>query len=203
MGIREESKKEYRNRILAAARLLFESQGFEDTTIEQISKKAGIGLGTAYNYFHSKEELFILSMAESTMDSDLSAETSWSGNPADIVCSAIFRQIKRMNWTNKKIWRIAFPIILNSMKSGNSSLREVLRADYQMMDQTKALIRQMKERGLIGSNFDEETANDLIFSAVFYHTSLYIYSDEFSFEEVLDRIKQNIEFVFQCGGGHQ
>lgn len=202
MGIREESKNEYRNRILAAAQLLFESQGFEDTTIEQIAHQAGIGLGTAYNYFHSKEELFVLAMAEGAVDSDPRLETNWSGSAADIVCSAIFSQIKRMNWTNKKIWRIAFPIILNSMKSGSHAFREVMRADFKLIEQTKLLIRQMKERGLIGSDFDEETANDLIFGAVFYQTSLFIYSDDLTFEEVLDRIRNNIEFIFKNDGRH-
>lgn len=204
MGIRAENKKIYRDRILAAARTLFTAQGFEDTTIEQIAKTAGVGLGTAYNYFHSKEELFILAMADGAVDSaDQGAEeVNWSDAAADIVCSAIFSRMKKMNWTNKQIWRIAFPVILGSMKSGGLPINVVLRADYKMMEQVKGLIRQMKERGLIGSNFDEDTANDLIFGAVFYHTSLYIYSDESAFETVLEKIRKSIEFVFAAAGGH-
>ena len=168
-------------------------------------KKAGVGLGTAYNYFKSKEELFILAMAEDSVDTtDQNLEKiNWAGgSAADIVCSAIFSQIKRMNWANKKIWRIAFPIILSSMKSDKLPIREVLRADFKMIEKIKGLIRQMKERGLIANDFDEDTANDLIFSALFYHTSLYIYSDEATFEEVLDRIRKNIEFVFRIDGRH-
>ncbi len=120
--------------------------------------------------------------------------------PADIICGTIFSQIKRMNWTNKKIWRIAFPIILSSMKSEKLPIREVLRADYRMMEKTKDLMRRMKEHGLIAKEFDEDTANDLIFSALFYHTSLYIYSDDETFDEVLSLIRKNIEFIFKNDG---
>lgn len=203
MGVRAENKKIYRDKILAAAKEVFSVQGFEDTTIEQIAENAGIGLGTAYNYFKSKEELFVLAMADDMADSkDQSLEkiNFVSGKAADIIYDAIFKQIKRLGWINKKIWRVAFPIILGSMKSDKLQIQEVFRADFKMMEKTKILIHQMKEFGLISIDFDEDTANDLIFSLLLYHTSLYIYSDEISFEDALDRIKRGIEFVFANDG---
>ena len=205
MGIRAESKKFYRDKILNASRELFISQGYENTTIEQIAEKARVGLGTAYNYFKSKEELFILAIADDMADkaeNDLGKLNYPGCSASEIVYNAIFIQIKRMNWANKKMWRIAFPIILNSMSSDRLPIREVLRADFKMMERIKELIRQMKEYNLISGDFDEDTANDLIFSALFYHLSLYIYSDEATFEEVLDRIRNNIEFVFGIDGRH-
>lgn len=69
-----------------------------------------------------------------------------------------------------------------------------------MMEKTKDLMRRMKEHGLIAKEFDEDTANDLIFSALFYHTSLYIYSDDETFDEVLSLIRKNIEFIFKNDG---
>lgn len=37
---------------------LMEKKGFADTTIGEISRKAGVSVGTFYNYFSSKEEIF-------------------------------------------------------------------------------------------------------------------------------------------------
>ena len=37
---------------------LFEEKGFDETTIEDISKKAGISVGAFYHYYKSKEEVF-------------------------------------------------------------------------------------------------------------------------------------------------
>jgi AcrR family transcriptional regulator len=38
---------------------LFSSKGFKDTNVSDITKMAGIGVGTFYNYYSSKEQLFI------------------------------------------------------------------------------------------------------------------------------------------------
>ena len=45
------------NEILDAAEMLFAQKGYEKTTINNILEKVGIGKGTFYHYFQSKEEL--------------------------------------------------------------------------------------------------------------------------------------------------
>jgi len=44
--------------ILAAARKLFGTQGFEATSIDDIAAKAGVAKGAVYHHFKSKEEIF-------------------------------------------------------------------------------------------------------------------------------------------------
>jgi len=45
--------------ILKAARELFITKGFRETTLDEIAHQAEFGKGTLYNYFASKEELFL------------------------------------------------------------------------------------------------------------------------------------------------
>lgn len=52
---RERKKLETRDRIYSSAMYLFQVQGFEETSIEQITQQADVGKGTFYNYFPSKE----------------------------------------------------------------------------------------------------------------------------------------------------
>lgn len=59
-GRRERNKLEKRARIVAAARTLFESQGFADTTTQQIADAADIGTGTLFLYARSKEDLLVM-----------------------------------------------------------------------------------------------------------------------------------------------
>jgi len=47
------------NNILKAAAKCFAQNGFNETTMDQISKEAGVSKGALYWYFRSKEELFI------------------------------------------------------------------------------------------------------------------------------------------------
>jgi AcrR family transcriptional regulator len=49
--------EETRNRILEAALKLFRQRGFENTTMRDIAKEAGVALGAAYYYYDSKDAL--------------------------------------------------------------------------------------------------------------------------------------------------
>lgn len=53
-----EIREETRNRILKRASLYFARNGFGDTKISDLARHIGIGQGTIYLYFSSKEELF-------------------------------------------------------------------------------------------------------------------------------------------------
>ena len=52
-------KKEKRNQIIEAAIRVFSKMGFARTKMMEIAKAAGIGKGTIYEYFKSKEELTV------------------------------------------------------------------------------------------------------------------------------------------------
>ncbi|MEN6367770.1 MAG: TetR/AcrR family transcriptional regulator [Thermoguttaceae bacterium] len=47
-----------RDSILARAVEAFAEHGFQDADVHMIAEKAGVGYGTVYRYFHTKEELF-------------------------------------------------------------------------------------------------------------------------------------------------
>lgn len=52
---RERKKQETREKIYHTALTLFRIQGFEKTSVDQITSRADVGKGTFYNYFPSKE----------------------------------------------------------------------------------------------------------------------------------------------------
>jgi AcrR family transcriptional regulator len=56
---RERNKQLKRERLLAAARSLFAKRGFAATTTAQIAERAGVGAGTLFLYFASKEDLLV------------------------------------------------------------------------------------------------------------------------------------------------
>lgn len=63
----QEIREEMKNTILQKSLLYFARTGFAGTKISDLSKNIGIGQGTIYVYFESKEELFqeILKIADS------------------------------------------------------------------------------------------------------------------------------------------
>jgi len=60
VGLRERNKREKLARITAAARELFRSKGFEETTAREICERAGVGTGTLFLYVRDKRELLFL-----------------------------------------------------------------------------------------------------------------------------------------------
>ena len=59
LGRREQKKIKARNEILDAAVVQFSEKGFMDTSVADIMGAAGMGLGTFYNYFTSKEDVLL------------------------------------------------------------------------------------------------------------------------------------------------
>ncbi|AGB50462.1 transcriptional regulator [Methanomethylovorans hollandica DSM 15978] len=57
MSLRQKRKIETKNRIFEVSGKLFKEKGFESTTIDEITKEAGIAKGTFFNYFPTKESL--------------------------------------------------------------------------------------------------------------------------------------------------
>lgn len=53
-------KEEIRNSIIESAKKEFYNHGFEKTSLRKIVKDAGTTIGNFYNYFNSKEELFMI-----------------------------------------------------------------------------------------------------------------------------------------------
>jgi len=57
MKVSREQVAEHRTKILAAAARLFRLRGFEDVTVAELMKEAGLTHGAFYGYFPSKEAL--------------------------------------------------------------------------------------------------------------------------------------------------
>ncbi|MCA9673039.1 MAG: TetR family transcriptional regulator [Myxococcales bacterium] len=57
LGRREQKKRETRARLVAVASDLFETQGYDATSIEEIAEAAGISRRTYFRYFPSKEDI--------------------------------------------------------------------------------------------------------------------------------------------------
>lgn len=61
---RMRAMEEKRGRILQSAIQLFAENSYEQTTVAQVAKKAGVSFGTVFTYFENKEELYFQSVKE-------------------------------------------------------------------------------------------------------------------------------------------
>ena len=89
-GLREQQKQATRQKVLAAARDLFDQAGFEETTIRAIAERAKVSVGSVFTTFTSKADILSQVILE-RMDS-LHAELEGvvphlRGSTADRLCS--------------------------------------------------------------------------------------------------------------------
>ncbi|MDR8411950.1 TetR/AcrR family transcriptional regulator [Nonomuraea sp. 3-1Str] len=58
-GLRERKKRETRRRIADVAMWLFMSRGFDNVTVAEVARAADVSVNTVFNYFGTKEDLFL------------------------------------------------------------------------------------------------------------------------------------------------
>lgn len=59
MGPRSVDREQKREKLLDAAAKVFSERGFKRTTMAEVARRADVGKGTVYEYFESKESLFL------------------------------------------------------------------------------------------------------------------------------------------------
>lgn len=79
--------KDKKARIYAAGKELFAARGFKDTSVADITGRAGVAVGTFYNYYPSKENLFMEIFTEDNArhKKELLATTDLDGEPGEVI----------------------------------------------------------------------------------------------------------------------
>lgn len=67
--VSEEYKEKKRQDILQSAHACFAEKGFEASTVDDIVARSGLSKGAIYNYFKSKDEIYLALMERQTNDS--------------------------------------------------------------------------------------------------------------------------------------
>jgi AcrR family transcriptional regulator len=78
LGQRERNKRDKLQRIKNAARDLFISKGYDDTTTREIALRAGVGMGTVFTYADNKRDLLFLIANEDLEETTKRAEADIS-----------------------------------------------------------------------------------------------------------------------------
>ncbi len=150
----EKISEKKREKILNNAISEFAQKGFTSANINVIAKKAGISIGSMYNYFRSKEDLF-LTIAEygyQILESVISE--------IDLVEGDIFDKIERLIRAAQRYSK-EYPeinqIYLDMTSEGLSHLSEMLSKKMESITAKfyREFINESKEQGVIDPDLDE------------------------------------------------
>ena len=95
-----------REKLLQAARKSLKENGYQALSVREIARTCGIGTGTVYNYFHSKDELLALVILEDWDDTlkNIDAATALADNSSDgmkssMMSSLVSKELPRIRMT--------------------------------------------------------------------------------------------------------
>ena len=173
---KKEERQLRRKRILEGALSVFQKNGLEAATMDEIANEAGFGKATLYYYFNSKEEVFCAIMEngwkplweeieETIHEEDHSAH--------DLFLDAL-SAITRIILKDKNLYRFLFtaPKAIVNMPENDQNWRS-----YQ--DRLYGSLRGLLEEGMAKSEFPQTDA-ELLFRAIggLFHGILFLGSEE-------------------------
>jgi AcrR family transcriptional regulator len=110
-----------------AARKLFATRGFADTTIDDIAARAGVAKGAVYHHFSSKEEIFtrVLESIQAELSSaQLPAPSAKPRDPLDMMSAGVLRYLLAISEPDiKRILLIDGPAVLGWQKWRDIDMR--------------------------------------------------------------------------------
>ncbi|WP_053139722.1 TetR/AcrR family transcriptional regulator [Pseudomonas sp. MIACH] len=162
-GLRERQKAERRQAISKAAIELFERQGFQNTTIEQIASQAGVSPPTVFKYFGNKQEIIleILHQADQRAIIDTRSRIHEIDDPVEALCH-LERLLTgyALEVMHPSLWRELLPLILfggsNGLPEGYRAMNDALRAEIS------ELLRELQQAGKLRPQLDVELAAFLL-----------------------------------------
>ncbi|GGP15016.1 TetR/AcrR family transcriptional regulator [Oceanobacillus neutriphilus] len=162
--ISEEAKKARRDHLLEAALECFSSKGYYASTVDDIVRYANLSKGSVYNYFSSKEDIFIHLLEKKRTESmeHLKEKLDKIDSPTTKLQHWIHEDIP-YSLEKKKFMRVHIEFWLYSADS--PKLKEILSKRFDaMVDMTKAIIAEGKKRGEFRQDLDVEQATAMFWS---------------------------------------
>lgn len=194
MGLREKQKNNRRNRILAAAKAWFQSDGYAAVTMELIAREADVSVVTVYNYYKTKAGLLLALVRESDQLLIQQLKAMIGQKPDNFIDAvAQFGQILRrhaMSYLTKSTWR---EILSASIQDGNGEFgRTYIDLDRALIDLMKTMIQDFQKRGVIVATVNEEDLADCLFSLQNIRFFQFISDDEIEDIQIDQRFRADL-----------
>jgi len=177
-----------RAKLVDAARVVFERDGFLDARLVDITSEAGISAGSFYTYFDSKEEIFsaVLTEVEQEMlHPDVRAVTD-GDDPVEMI-----RQANRAYLESYE--RFAnFMRLLEQVASIDEDFRELRRKRGESFVRRNAKsIRQMQQDGVAGADIDPMMAASFLSGMVARAAySRFVLGEDWTIDDMVDSLTE-------------
>jgi TetR/AcrR family transcriptional regulator, fatty acid metabolism regulator protein len=140
---------------------LMDDQGFAATTIEEISKKAGVSVGTFYHYFKSKEDIFydLFKKADEYFETVVAADLRRKAESGSSVSEQIVYFFERYATYDAERG------LVNINQLYNTKNELFSRKGRYMQELLRALVAKGQASGELAPELSADEATDFLFIA--------------------------------------
>ncbi len=165
-GLRAKHKADREARILKAAVTLFRRDGYRVARIEDLAGMADVSPGTVYNYYGTKGDILIATVAME-VEEVLSAGAAIVADPPKGVQEAIIALISvyydhSLKYLSKEMWRTAMALSVEAPHTPNGARYSQL--DRALSAQVVALIAGLQRRGEVVAGLDVQALGEVVFN---------------------------------------
>jgi AcrR family transcriptional regulator len=194
-GRRERQKLERERRILAAARRLFDRKGFTDTSMEEVATRAGLAVGTLYNYFPSKDQL-LFAISRSDTEPLLKIGERILADPPDDPVEAIAAltevMVQGITAGERRLWRELFVAAIAAPDTLGARL---FALDMRLIAQLTTMLDLLKARGAVDASVDSSRAAGLFYGICLTWTIAFATRDDLTIETVRAEISESVRIA--------
>jgi AcrR family transcriptional regulator len=155
LPLRERKKRDTRHRILLAGLDAFTARGFENCTIDEIARAAGVGKGTVYNYFRTKEDLVVSFMVD--MERQMQADAETLAQARGSVASILSRFIESQMALKAPHYPFVRLFLAQLAGRATHADRWVGEASTALDPPLVQLFEKLQKRGLVRTDVDVTT----------------------------------------------
>ena len=162
-GLRERQKEKRKQAIMIAAARLFQEQGFNAASMEDIAEAAELSVGTVYNYFKSKAEIG-LAIYQADRDLVHAATDKVIANPpadpVDAICRLMETDFEtEVGYLDRAVWSALF----GASFTDQQSLSDAFVSDELMrVDQFRKLLAVLAAKGTVDGKADLDAAAEML-----------------------------------------
>jgi len=195
MGLREIKKERLRSAILKAARTLFFSRGYDETTVEVIAEEAEVAVGTVYNYFDSKSSIILAITAEDTsVTLDGKFQIPASGTGFEIVKLYLKTFMDSLSMYPRKLLRELMKEAWGSIDKPLGS--GLIKQDVTLIADLARLLTELSDNHKLRAGIDADHASMLIYGAVTTAIMWYAADDVRTSQQMLESLERMLELLF-------
>lgn len=195
MSVREQKKKELQEKIQVAARELFLEKEFDQVTMSQIAKKADVGLGTAYNYYGSKEELFLIAGGTAFIFGQGIDVIGITNVPTLI--SALASELTKLAQIERTVWRNSLSSLTKAAEKKPELFLDLVAIDHKFMEQIKEVLVELQNNQELKINAEADVLLEVLYGTMFTSFLFFIYSEEMSLEALETEVIAKLELILR------